>query len=119
MALELGFWFYWLIDFLHVGFPVFSLSSLSVEGDFFFFFFGGGLGDGHPLLAFKTSPFTSPSLTSCLVAHMMSLSRVDYSSGVFCSGNRDCIIANPIEDSQCPVMAGSARAGELLVLTIS
>lgn len=47
------------------------------------------------VLAFKTSPFTFPSLTSCLVTHMMSLSRVDYSSGVFCSGNHDCILPVP------------------------
>lgn len=40
----------------------------------FFFFLIEGMEGGHPVLAFKTLPFTSPSLTSCLVAHMMSLS---------------------------------------------
>lgn len=104
VALELGFWFYLLIDFLHVGFPFSLKVAFRQKVTFFvvwflFFGFGGGREGGHPVLALKTSPFTSLSLTSCLVAHMMSLSRVDYSSGVFCSGNHDCIIANPIEDS--------------------
>lgn len=56
---------------------------------------------GHAVLAFKTLLFTlnhffEPNfLSSC--SHDVIVSRVDYSIGVFCSGNHDCIIAGPIE----------------------
>ena len=102
-----------LIDFLRAGFPFSLESSFSAEGDFFFFFLIRGAGSGPPVSAFATLPFASPNLTSCLVAHMMSLSPEWIILVESCSGNHDCIISGPIEGCSCLAMARSPGAGEL------
>lgn len=53
VALELGFWFYLLIDFLHVGFPFSLKVAFQQKVTFFvvwFLFFGFGGDEGVVIL---------------------------------------------------------------------